>query len=206
MPCFQLGAFGPSTTISVTTSGPTTSAIRLRTGPIRCFRFVAHAVELARTTSRPSSKCSIWLWFATSSPTISRHFVITLADSATVGDARQRFASGAHGAYPLVDEGRLVGIVTRGDVLRADVDEASPAREVSSRQVVTAGPTDTAQKALRLMVDEHIDHVPVVDDNGHLIGICTRTDLLKVRRREFESERRQEGLATRLAARRAVEV
>ena len=132
--------------------------------------------------------------------------VITLADSATVGDARQRFASGAHGAYPLVDEGRLVGIVTRGDVLRADVDEASPAREVSSRQVVTAGPTDTAQKALRLMVDEHIDHVPVVDDNGHLIGICTRTDLLKVRRREFESERRQEGLATRLAARRAVEV
>jgi signal-transduction protein with cAMP-binding, CBS, and nucleotidyltransferase domain len=40
------------------------------------------------------------------------------------------------------------------------------------------------------MLDESIDHVPVVAD-GRVVGICTRTDLLKVRRRQLELERRQ---------------
>jgi predicted transcriptional regulator len=49
------------------------------------------------------------------------------------------------------------------------------------------------------MVDEHIEHVPVVDADQRLVGMCTRTDLLKVRRLQLESERRQAGLANRLA-------
>ena len=45
------------------------------------------------------------------------------------------------------------------------------------------------------MVDEHVEHVPVVDDEGRAIGICTRTDLLKVRRRQLDLEQVQAGLA-----------
>ncbi len=48
------------------------------------------------------------------------------------------------------------------------------------------------QVALRLMVDEDIEHIPVVDGD-RLIGICTRTDLLKVRRHQYALERRDEG-------------
>ena len=55
--------------------------------------------------------------------------------------------------------------------------------------VVTARPADSAHEALRLMVDEHVEHVPIVDD-GVLVGICTRTDLLKVRRNQLDLERR----------------
>ncbi|MEO7430289.1 MAG: chloride channel protein [Acidimicrobiales bacterium] len=125
--------------------------------------------------------------------------VETFAHTATFGDARSRFATGHHGAYPIVDDdGTLVGIISRGDVLRDDCDDGESLIERAASQVVTVTPTDTAQTALRIMVDEDIEHVPVVDGDHQLVGICTRTDLLKVRRRQLELERRQDGLTSRL--------
>jgi len=62
---------------------------------------------------------------------------------------------------------------------------------------VTVHPTDTAQAALRVMVDEHVEHVPVIDGEHRLVGICTRSDLLKVRRRQLDLERRQAGAVAR---------
>jgi H+/Cl- antiporter ClcA/predicted transcriptional regulator len=121
--------------------------------------------------------------------------VETLPASATVGEARQRFAAGGHGAYPLVEEGRLVGIVARGDILRDTCADGEALRDHATRQVVTVRRSATAQQALRVMVDEHVEHVPVVDDRGVLVGICTRTDLLKVRRRQLDLERVQDGVA-----------
>ena len=65
---------------------------------------------------------------------------------------------------------------------------------------VTVEAGDTAQTALRIMVDEHVEHVPVIDNAHRLVGICTRTDLLKVRRRQLELERPQAGVVARIAA------
>jgi len=47
---------------------------------------------------------------------------------------------------------------------------------------------------MHVMLTEHVDHVPVVDRDGRLAGICTRTDLMKVSRLQLEQERRQVGL------------
>lgn len=124
--------------------------------------------------------------------------VATLPHTARVGDARRRFAVGGHGAYPVLDGGRLVGIVARGDVLRNDCADDQPLLEHAARQVVTVTAGDTAQTALRIMVDEHIEHVPVTDRDHGLVGICTRTDLLKVRRRQLDLERPQAGLTGRV--------
>jgi CIC family chloride channel protein len=122
--------------------------------------------------------------------------VDTLPITTTVGQARARFARGGHGAYPIVDEGRVVGIVARGDLLRGGCDDDERLIDHASRQVLTIAPTERAQAALQLMVDEAIEHVPVVEGDL-LVGICTRTDLLKVRRRQYELERPQAGLAAR---------
>jgi H+/Cl- antiporter ClcA/CBS domain-containing protein len=127
---------------------------------------------------------------------IMSHEVDTLAVTTTVGEARARFAGGGHGAYPIVDDGRVVGIIARGDLLREGCEDGEPLIEHASRQVLTIAPTERAQTALRLMVDEAIEHVPVVEAD-RLVGICTRTDLLKVRRRQYELERPQDGLAAR---------
>jgi H+/Cl- antiporter ClcA len=120
--------------------------------------------------------------------------VETLPASGTIGDARQRFATGRHGAYPIVDDDRVVGIVARGDVMRDDCEDGEPLLEHATTQVVTVGRDDSAQRALRVMVDEHVEHVPVVDGDGRLLGICTRTDLLKVRRGQLALERVQAGV------------
>ena len=126
--------------------------------------------------------------------------VQVLPGAATLGDARRLFATGRHGAYPLVDGDRLVGIVSRDDVLRDGRHDDLPLLADAARSVLHVAPGDTAQTALRVMVDEHVDHVPVTDA-GRLVGICTRSDLLKVRRRQLDAERRQSGLAARLVAR-----
>jgi H+/Cl- antiporter ClcA/predicted transcriptional regulator len=119
--------------------------------------------------------------------------VETLDSTATVGDARRVFAQGGHGAYPITEAGSVVGIVTRGDVLRGEYLDADRLCDHAPREVVTVRPDDPAQSVLRVMLDEQVEHVPVVDAGGVLVGICTRTDLLKVRRRQFDLERVDRG-------------
>ncbi|MGZ4792351.1 MAG: chloride channel protein [Ilumatobacteraceae bacterium] len=120
--------------------------------------------------------------------------VVTLPATTTVGQARVRFESGGHGAYPIVDdENGVMGIVSRGDILGNDCGDDEPLMTLASADVVTVSPGDRAQIALRLMLDESVEHLPVVAD-GSLVGICTRTDLLKVRRRQLEHEQRDPGL------------
>ena len=122
--------------------------------------------------------------------------VETLPSTASVGDARRRFEVGRHSAYPLVDAaGRCVGIVSRGDLLRADGSAAGPLRDVSSNDVVGVSPGESVQHALHLMLEEQLEHIPVIDVDGRLLGICTRTDGLAVRRRHVELEGPQRGWA-----------
>jgi H+/Cl- antiporter ClcA/predicted transcriptional regulator len=116
--------------------------------------------------------------------------VDTLPATATLGAARARFLARSHGAYPIVDsDGRLVGIVSRSDVLPdASSDEELLANR-ATREVVSVGPDDSAARVLQVLVDEQVEHVPVVDAGGRLAGICSRTDLLKLRRRQLDLER-----------------
>jgi H+/Cl- antiporter ClcA len=120
--------------------------------------------------------------------------VETLPATATVGDARRKIAAGRHSAYPvLAGNGACVGIVARGDLLRREAEETEPVAAVASRDLVTVDPEDTVLAALERMLQEEVDHLPVVGEGGRLLGICTRTDVFKARRRQWEHEKRQPG-------------
>lgn len=97
---------------------------------------------------------------------------------------RRRFLAGGHGAYRLVDGQRLIAIVSSGDVLDVDAPDVERATDHASRDVVVVAPTDRAQTALRLLLYESVEHLPVVLDGG-LVGICTRRDLLTMRRTQL---------------------
>jgi CIC family chloride channel protein len=120
--------------------------------------------------------------------------VMTLPACATVGDARSRFAGGEHSAYPIVDDdARCVGIVSRNDLLLVDDDaDGKPVVEYGSEDVVSVHPDDLAVTALQRMLEEAVEHLPVVEA-GCLVGMCTRTDLLRIRAKQFELEEHQVG-------------
>jgi len=119
--------------------------------------------------------------------------VTTVGVDTTIGDARLRVESGTHSAYPLVDDDdRCVGIVTRGDLLGANADDGEPVKTVASSDVVTVTPEDSMLTVLERMTEERVDHLPVVSGE-RLVGVCTRTDLLRARGRHLGHERFEAG-------------
>jgi CIC family chloride channel protein len=115
--------------------------------------------------------------------------VQTLPTTATVGDAVARFAAGGHSAYPVVDgDGRVVGVVSRGDLVGGEEPEESTLGELLSGPVAHVGPADTVLAALEQMLEAEVDHLPVVDRH-RLVGVCTRTDVLRARRDALALER-----------------
>jgi CBS-domain-containing membrane protein len=150
--------------------------------------------KLARRGLRVQTEYEVDVLRTTSVREVMTAAVETLPAGATVGDARRRLAAGPHSAYPIVDaEGRCTGIVARGDLLQRPAEDAAPIAAVASRDVVTVRPDDPVLAALRRMLEEGVEHVPVTQPDGKLLGICTRTDVLRARRRQLESEQPQRG-------------
>ncbi len=119
--------------------------------------------------------------------------VVTMPAGSSAGEALALFRAGGHSAYPLVDgDGRCVGIVSRGDLLAADLDPDAPLADVAGGPVVAVVPGASAAEALVRMLDEEVDHLPVLDGD-RLVGICTRTDILEARRRQLAAELPQPG-------------
>ncbi|MEL6445429.1 MAG: CBS domain-containing protein [Bacteroidota bacterium] len=119
--------------------------------------------------------------------------VETASPDETVLDARDRFRESGFHHLPIIDDrGRLVGLVSDRDVLRAagpslgahryDSD-AGPGidralREIMARDVVTADPLMSIEEAVDTMLTDDISSLPVVD-NEALVGIVTTADLLR---------------------------
>jgi CBS domain-containing protein len=115
---------------------------------------------------------------------------ITVGTPASAAEALGRQAG--HRTFPVVDRwGGLVGIVGRSDLLDAP-DPTAPVEAVATAAVVTVGPDEVLHTALRRMVDEDVDHLPVVAD-GRVVGMFTRSDLLKARARQFEHDHPEAG-------------
>lgn len=100
----------------------------------------------------------------------------------TVEEAAERMLRFGHEGYPVVESGKVVGLLSRREVDRA-ISHGMGGRPVSA--VMDAGdlvvlPSDSIDHLQRVMVEYDWGQVPVVDpERGEIIGIVTRTDLLK---------------------------
>ena len=118
--------------------------------------------------------------------------VQTIAVGRTVGEVRRLFERATHSAYPIVNEaGHLAGIVSRRDLIYAEVGDEEDVAAVASPDVVTATPDEVAYVALERMLSGGFNHLPVVEGD-RLVGMVTRTNLVRARLREVEMERRQQ--------------
>lgn len=104
-----------------------------------------------------------------------------LDPATTVGQAHQQMQRFGHEGYPIVESGRVVGLLTRRAVDRAMAHgmEERPASSIMDAGEVAVRPADSVERLQRVMIQHDWGQVPVVEENGEIIGIVTRTDLLK---------------------------
>jgi CBS domain-containing protein len=106
---------------------------------------------------------------------------------------------------PVVENGRLVGIVSQGDLRQASITAAINAdsyelhfmldrltvSRIMTRKVVTVTAEAFIVHAAELMTENKIAGLPVVDENGGVIGIVTESDLLKMLVRKLRQAEEQ---------------
>jgi CBS domain-containing protein len=118
--------------------------------------------------------------------------VESFPSTAPIREVRRRFTQNGHSTYPVMDGDRCVGTISRGDLLLQDPEADDPVGDHVRQDVVTVGLDEFAIQILERMLEENVDAVLVVDD-GAIVGICTRSDLLAIRERQLAAERRQDG-------------
>jgi CBS domain-containing protein len=106
-------------------------------------------------------------------------------------------------AFPVLDDGKVIGVVSEADMLAKEALDSEPegmpgmivgllrrrehkkargttAGDLMTSPPVTVTPDDTIERAARLMYTRRVKRLPVVDADGHLVGIVSRVDLLTV--------------------------
>ncbi|HEY6961890.1 MAG TPA: CBS domain-containing protein [Gaiellaceae bacterium] len=88
------------------------------------------------------------------------------------------------GIAPIVDGDRLVGVVTDRDIAIRVVAEgkdpqATKVEEIASQNLVTIDPQQDLDEALRLMAQHQVRRLPVVEEDGKLVGIVAQADVAR---------------------------
>ncbi len=142
--------------------------------------------------------------------------VVTASPEAAFKDLVRLMHERGVSGIPIVHDGRLVGIVTEADLLGAERAAREPrrrrrflewfidrgllerveraardlrARDLMTREVVTVRPQDPVRLAIRTLLDAGVKRLPVVDEEGRLVGIVSRGDLLRPFLRDDEEIR-----------------
>lgn len=136
---------------------------------------------------------------------IMRREFVTLQTSDRLDFADDVMQLGQIRHMPVLEQGRLVGIVSQRDLLAASLSKAldfEPRQrrsfmrsvevaEVMSKGVVTVSPETSVQDAARLMLRRKIGCLPVVDAEGVPLGLVTETDLLVAAYGPYQSDKAQ---------------
>ena len=88
------------------------------------------------------------------------------------------------GALLVLENERLVGIISERDysrkvMLRGKRSRETFVREIMSSELTTAHPRETVEDCLRFMTEKRIRHLPVVADGGSIRGVISIGDLVK---------------------------
>ena len=106
----------------------------------------------------------------------------TVESSSTVAEAAQIMKKEDVGLVPVVEGERLVGTLTDRDIsIRVVAEGRDPqstsVSDVASSDVVTIDPQQGLDEALRLMAEHQVRRLPVVEEDGRLVGVVAQADV-----------------------------
>ena len=107
----------------------------------------------------------------------------TVPPDASAVDAAKVMQNEDAGVVPIVeDDGRLIGVVTDRDIaLRVVAEGREPdstkVAEIASQNLATVDPQQDIDEALRLMAEHQVRRLPVVEEDGRLVGILAQADI-----------------------------
>ena len=107
--------------------------------------------------------------------------VESTTSSQALRDAARTMREGDFGSMPVVDDGRLVGVLTDRDIVVRGVAEGVDPTvcrvgDVASRDPVTVAPDQDLEDAMELMARHRVRRLPVVSD-GRLVGVVSQADV-----------------------------
>jgi CBS domain-containing protein len=102
----------------------------------------------------------------------------------TVVDAARIMKQEDAGVVPVTQNGRLTGMVTDRDIAIRVVAEgkdpkSTAVREVATSNLVTIDPEQDLDEALRLMAQHQVRRLPVVEEDGRLVGVVAQADVAR---------------------------
>src|SRR5437867_2240740 len=108
--------------------------------------------------------------------------VWSISPDAMVYEAIAMMADKNIGALLVIDQGKLVGIISERDytrkiALKGKSSKETPVKEILSGQVIGVSPSDSVEHCMRLMTDHRVRHLPVLDGEK-IIGIISIGDLV----------------------------
>jgi CBS domain-containing protein len=106
--------------------------------------------------------------------------VVTLSPDTRMKEVYTILREKGHTGIPVLDDGRLAGIISRRDFLKEKKTSAlnAPVRAFMTTNVITIEPGRCPMQAARLMIQHDIGRLPVVE-SGRVIGIVTRSDTMR---------------------------
>ena len=108
--------------------------------------------------------------------------IVAVAPEDTLGEAAEQMAEQGVGSAVVLDSGRLIGILTERDLLQAVAGRVHTSearvREWMTADPITASETDSADEAIRTMLDNGFRHLPVVAQ-GRTVGVVSLRELMK---------------------------
>ena len=128
--------------------------------------------------------------------------VITITPKTSLKEAHDIMNSKSIRRLPVVSDGKVVGIVTLGDIRGAEPSQATSLSvwevnhllaelkvdEIMSRKVASIQQTEIIGDAAKIMLEKKFSGLPVVDEEDHLVGIITESDIFRLVVNEWHND------------------
>ncbi len=109
--------------------------------------------------------------------------IVTINSSLSIHNVLELIHKYGYTGFPVVDDTKLVGIITFEDAEKVPVDKRSlaMAKEVMTQKLIVARPGDSLEDSLMKLLDRKIGRLPVVDENDptKLVGLLTKYDIIR---------------------------